>query len=188
MTSKVEVRQAIEALCAKHGVSVPDGLAAMKFEPLQVELQRLRLELEPGEGGQPPGLTKVTPPPADSGGAQPPAGDPPPPDDPAGLAGAAGGSATGDGAPPSSVPPAAPAAPALPPPAATGTVRIWRVAQGKSVTTKKGQVDGPPLPTRGQEDRPRRIGAYGEVKLKDLGDDQQLLDSLVEQGVLVPYR
>jgi hypothetical protein len=171
-TSKIELRQEIETLCAERGVSVPDGLQGMNFVTLQATLEQLKAgggsppapAATPPEGGQPPGLTKVEAPPAldgdvstEPGGAPPPEVPPevPPDAPPAPDAGAA------DGSPPPGPPPSPPAPPTSGP---------WRyfVAQGRMLSnTLKG-----------------KIGAFDLVKAKDLPGGEEALEALFEQGLL----
>ncbi|HKY40792.1 MAG TPA: hypothetical protein VJN18_32880 [Polyangiaceae bacterium] len=165
MASKLELRQEIEALCEKHGVSVPEGLQGMNFVTLQGELQRLEAQLAPllPDGGEPPGLSKIAQP-LESG--QP---------------GDEGSATSGDGPPPADPPPR----PALPPPAATGSggaprpapaVRPVRyvVAQGKMIqNTKKGRI--------GSE----KIGAFKPVEAKDLEGGEAELKQLLDLGIVV---
>lgn len=170
MASKLELRQEIEALCEKHGVSVPEGLQGMNFVTLQGELQRLTAQLAPPlpDGNEPPGLSKIVPPPefgqpGDVGSATPgdgpPAAAPPPPAPPP----PSGSGGSGGAAPP------APPPPAKVQPPATGVPKRYFVAQGKMIAnTKKG-----------------RIGAFAQVKAKDLVGGEAELKHLHELGMLV---
>lgn len=169
MASKLELRQEIEALCQKRGVSVPEGLQGMNFVTLQGELQRLQAGLSaPHEPAlaDPPGLTKVVP-----------AADPPPP----ALIETPLGDAQPQEPPPDTnlSPPELPPAPLAPAPSEstggggggesqpTGPFRYF-VAHGKMLSnTLRG-----------------KIGAFQPVKAKDLPGGEGSLEELFAQGIL----
>jgi len=191
MASKVDLRLEIEALCKSRGVSVPEGLDRMNFAALSAALAGLQSEDgKPSEAAAAPGLSKAEVPVAAAEAAAPEpatatAARAAPEAAPAGAdlvdTTPGGGELTQrplllEVVSPSPVLVPVPAPPAKTP-VVTKTYRIWQVAQGQSVTTVRGQVDG---------GTGARVGAFGEVKAKDFLRGQVDIDLLVQRGVLVP--
>jgi len=179
MASKVELRQEIETLCAERGVSIPEGIDRMNFAALTAALAGLQQDAGggappevPAAGAPPPGLSKVeveAPPPVVATPAAnvvetplpwepPPAPEAVKPAEPPPVP-----TPAAPPAPPSAAPPAAPAAGEP----ATGPMRYF-VARGQCLqNTRKG-----------------KIGAFSQVKAKDLPGGEADLEELFRHGML----
>lgn len=156
MASNRELREGIESLSIELGLSLPDGLQGMNNPRLVETLEALQVRKA---GGSLPPADGAGQEPLPLGNAGAPAGDPPPPDST---------STPPDASEPPPVPPAAP-----PPPAAKTAPKVQEaeapkrchVAEGKSVTTLKGQ-----------------LGAFQSIRAIDLPGGAEQLEQLVKDG------
>jgi hypothetical protein len=154
MASNKDLQAEIEALSTELGVSIPEGLHSMKNPRLLEVLEGLQARKTAG--------------PIDTGGMRAITLDTSP--SPAVLINLEPGS------PGATAPQAAhQSSPSDALDSRLGYPSLFFVCDGKSITTKKGQVDG----------KPRRIAAHQEVRARDFPGGQAELDALVASGVVV---